>query len=212
MKRSYEQIGEAIALNKDAVLVNLMIGSEPMYGLDISWLSGKRWFTSSLIEAFSKVVSLEYPLVRAVHPYCVRWDDDRDIRVNLSFFRSVPESARVIFVPVNIKNSHWALITVDLDACCLRYYDSLRKPTKPPSLIFEKLIEHFGDDEWRAVRVECPQQPNGYDCGAYICYFMDQIAKTRSNLVHDPSTSSLREMIRERLLKYKVEEEVITLL
>jgi len=99
-----------------------------------------------------------------------------------------------IFFPININNTHWALVVAFMDEKRIQYYDydSLkRNGTRYLDGIFQYLQDDYkrqfksdmDTSEWRLVLCteDTPQQDkynkdNGWDCGVFVCLFADFIA------------------------------------
>lgn len=86
-----------------------------------------------------------------------------------------------IFVPVNVGNSHWFMIMIDVKNKKVVSMDSLRSSSGRADERNEMLgwieAEHaskqkpFRLEEWSSVQKNVPKQRNGYDCGPFSCMF-----------------------------------------
>ena len=91
-----------------------------------------------------------------------------------------------IFIPLHVNNNHWVLAVIFVKSKKIRYYDSLRKDTKPYAAEIKQWIQDeasvekvpgFNIDEWSAeVDKSTPQQKNGYDCGVFMLTCADYLA------------------------------------
>lgn len=94
---------------------------------------------------------------------------------------AVPQGANLFFFPINAGEVHWALAVADLRERTLTYYDSLSNGNEAA---VESLVRYLGDAGWGTywVRVSpgkaTPQQPNNYDCGAYVMATMNVLSAT----------------------------------
>lgn len=95
-------------------------------------------------------------------------------------------SQRYVFIPVNMTNTHWTVVVVNIEKKIISYYDSMGgsgsqylktilKYLKDEKL--DKLKENLNEDQWKLIdmRDTIPQQQNGYDCGMFMlcyCYFI----------------------------------------
>ncbi|KAJ1451933.1 hypothetical protein M885DRAFT_335775, partial [Pelagophyceae sp. CCMP2097] len=89
-----------------------------------------------------------------------------------------------LYIPINIDNSHWTLVVVDVGGRILRYYDSLCD-SGHKGMMYLKMVrryladaaKHRGNDArevmtWPlvpCVAATTPQQGNGSDCGVFVC-------------------------------------------
>ncbi|GFH55956.1 hypothetical protein CTEN210_12433 [Chaetoceros tenuissimus] len=95
-----------------------------------------------------------------------------------------------LFLPVNVNESHWTLIVVFMQQKVIKYYDSLSGDGR---LYCEATLRYLKDEymttkgrtldaeEWEIVGFtnDVPIQPNGYDCGVFVCFFADLISLDR---------------------------------
>lgn len=93
-----------------------------------------------------------------------------------------------LFFPILTKNRHWVLIYVDLKLFKISYYDSLLYRYKRAYLkeivkeyiskvyyyIHCKYIEF--QQKWKILFKDCPQQNNLYDCGVFICKYVEYLS------------------------------------
>ena len=93
----------------------------------------------------------------------------------------------LIFIPININNSHWTLVAIDQRRKKIAYYDSLRGDgTLYVNNAIAYLTAQSAHTAHPFVRVEWeinltaanafPAQPNGYDCGIYVLMVADLLA------------------------------------
>lgn len=92
-----------------------------------------------------------------------------------------------LFIPVNVNGSHWTLIVVFMQKKRIKYFDSM---SGSGSLYCEGVLEYLKDEyhhtkggtldkeEWTIVgwTEDIPHQPNGFDCGVFVCTFADQVS------------------------------------
>lgn len=85
-----------------------------------------------------------------------------------------------VLVPINIRNTHWILSCINNDENTIDVYDSLG-PAKQMygnrlNIFMKKYCEEKGIIRDYIVRcLNCPQQHNGFDCGAFTCKAADCI-------------------------------------
>ena len=94
-------------------------------------------------------------------------------------YRTVPLFDKdLILMPINITNTHWKLVAMDMVTKTISYYDSMRGNGQlyvDNALAFliasaEARSVPFCDTEWTCdhhVAEAYPPQPNRYDCGIY---------------------------------------------
>jgi Ulp1 family protease len=85
-----------------------------------------------------------------------------------------------IFFPVNVPNTHWALVVACMNKKEIHYYCSLGNSGKKwVNGVFKYLQDEHLDksgkmmpnlDKWKLIySMKCPRQSNGYDCGVHTC-------------------------------------------
>ena len=108
------------------------------------------------------------------------------MKVNLKIYYN-------LLFPLNINNSHWALIKIELEKRELYYYDSLKNYNidnfypifeNITALIDKYLIEYeyliYPNLNWTYNFMKnIPYQNNGSDCGVFVCQFMNYISKNK---------------------------------
>lgn len=112
-----------------------------------------------------------------------------------------------LFFPIlDFKHAHWVLVVVDMKTKAIWYYDSLfneRLFSRYSKLIQKALKEYNPEIEFSINHFDpaTPQQPNGYDCGVYVCAFMHYISNNKPlNFIPD-QVINMRYRIKEALLK-----------
>ena len=100
-------------------------------------------------------------------------------------YRTVPLFDKdLIFMPINITNTHWTLVAMDMVAKTISYYDSMRGNGQ---LYIDNAMAYlrasaeargvpFTDSEWTCDRHAAeayPPQPNSFDCGIYVVMVAD---------------------------------------
>ncbi|KAF6230763.1 hypothetical protein HO133_000022 [Letharia lupina] len=90
-----------------------------------------------------------------------------------------------IFVPIHSsKRNHWYLAVIATQSSSISVYDSLASDNKSISVDSGLLIMLAASlvperKDWSVRMADCPQQPNGHDCGIYViantCYLMAQL-------------------------------------
>lgn len=112
-----------------------------------------------------------------------------------------------LFFPIlDFKYAHWVLVVVDMKTKSIWYYDSLFSKklfTRYSKLIQKALKEYNPESDFSINHVDpaTPQQPNGYDCGVYVCAFMHYISNNKPLNFIPEQVINMRYRIKEALLK-----------
>jgi sentrin-specific protease 1 len=98
--------------------------------------------------------------------------------------------AHHILIPINITNNHWVLSDVCIPDKSISYLDGMQgsdytRRLEQILLWLEKEFERkgapFNKAEWKFVhRSDIPMQRNSYDCGVFLCAFVECIALRNS--------------------------------
>ena len=91
-------------------------------------------------------------------------------------------SLKILIIPVNISNIHWALTSINFDRKQIFYYDPLNGDGQEIRKNLSKYIEDEYlsingeilstiEEKWDSRDIHSPTQPNNYDCGPYCCIF-----------------------------------------
>ena len=142
---------------------------QEMSGGDLEGTPARRaWCTNSFF--YTKLCKEGYPGV-------CQWPR----RAKVAIFGGSPPLERM-FIPINLNNSHWVSVLVDLKARKLTFYDSMGGVGKD---YMDRIWTEFLDPEHKAnmgVGLDkskwtfesprtIPQQENGYDCGVFtVCF------------------------------------------
>lgn len=118
---------------------------------------------------------------------------------------------KLIFVPINILSTHWALAVVDNVAKDFRYYDSLSSGGNLQALrIIKSYMIEEGKKQNSPISYETykmnhnmpsPQQGNGSDCGVFTCISAKFLSRNK-NLAYDQRDT--------KILRQKMAYEIIT--
>ena len=120
----------------------------------------------------------------------------------------LPENIKTystLLFPVNIDENHWILIQVNTQWKAIIVFDSIFKP-EPDAYkpivnniikIVKGICEQDFDYEDHFLKADCPQQPNGYDCGMYVLNFVEQIIRTKKIAAFD--AKRYRELVLKRV-------------
>ncbi|CAH6721870.1 hypothetical protein CLIB1444_07S04302 [[Candida] jaroonii] len=148
---------------------------------DLKTLQNKRWLNDNVIDYYLSLICKNHPeyfcwtthffttLQSKGYDGIKRWGK----RKKLNIFEK-----KLIFIPININSSHWALTIINNDTKTIEYYDSLNLRGNMPVLktvqsymIGEKdrLNAQVDINDWQLISKASPQQLNGFDCGVFTC-------------------------------------------
>jgi len=89
-----------------------------------------------------------------------------------------------VFMPINIKDTHWSLGVIFVKEKRIQYYDSLGWD----GTYYLRVLHEYIKDEWRCKKgtemklsgwtlvnttMDTPKQGNGFDCGVFIMMFAE---------------------------------------
>ena len=143
--------------------------------------------------------------------FFIRWHKNGKVNGALSYADLL--SRKVVFFPINLQNWHWVLVVAFTERKVLKYYDSLAGPGQ--NIHLQNILHYLYDisvidnvpfnwKEWKmvtATKKNCPQQPNGYDCGLYVLNAIDKISKG-GNLQECSMNADKASLYRTRLAMY----------
>jgi len=164
-------------------------------------LKSKVWLNDTIIDAYMKLLGQNYSTVHFCNNFfftkLTEVGDNYGI-INRWFKNVDIKSKKMIIIPVNIQNSHWTLILIDIQGKTVSYLDSYggtgSTATKTTLKWFTQycetkdisIIEH----EWILKDIQVPSQYNCSDCGVFILMYAEFVADGCLN----PQTFSERDM------------------
>ena len=98
---------------------------------------------------------------------------------------------KMLYFPVNIDDTHWALIIVDIKKRHIFWYDSLMSCSRTNTYLsalsnylksmlkvsHQNYMVDYNKSPWNSyVRFKTKIQKNKYDCGVYMCMFADFVS------------------------------------
>ncbi|CCF56464.1 hypothetical protein KAFR_0B01650 [Kazachstania africana CBS 2517] len=171
VKKALSRNDNNMVMNKDNLEIRVR---------DLKTLAPKRWLNDTIIEYFMKSIEKK---------------TERTIAFNSFFYTSLSERGYQgvrrwmkrkkvkigeldkIFVPINLNQSHWALCLINIPDKTISYVDSLSNGPSAMSFAILSDLKNYvvqesgkmmGED-FEFMHLVCPQQPNGFDCGIYVC-------------------------------------------
>ena len=178
-------------------------------------LNKNKWLNDEIINAYGKMInirnekSLNVPKVRIFSSFLLQkifclskediQNDENKYKDLLQFFKKSRKHInlneyQILLFPFNINNSHWALISIDIEKRELFYYDSLKNNNiddffpifENITILIDKYLIDYNDFlvhsnlNWTYNFMKnIPSQNNGSDCGVFVCQFMNYISKNK---------------------------------
>lgn len=122
----------------------------------------------------------------------------------------------IIMFPINLNQTHWALITVVMHSKTINYYDSLytiSESSNNKMILISYLLDSYFEynkftenlkKKWIYNFVQCNKQENGYDCGVFVCKFMDYISRGQQITFSQKDMKYFRILIAGELFSEKI--------
>ena len=135
--------------------------------------------------------------------------------------RGVPKSVekfnkddfRILFCPVFIRASHWALIVFDKVARTITYFDSIfpvdNEIVSKISFTLGKYIKCLdGSETWQLLSdfTYPKQNSNDKDCGVFICLYAKYFAFERQFDFNQNVIPTMRQTMSSEILNFQIEE------
>lgn len=109
-----------------------------------------------------------------------RWTSNRNVL-----------DCETVFIPVNVGNNHWVLCVVEWSKGVVGVYDSLGSSLAVGNNVAKWVADEASTKGLPAQTIvveerTCIQQPNGDDCGVFVCMCMELLARDMSVLDLSP--------------------------
>lgn len=155
---------------------------------DVSLLGGRHWINDQIIQFYFEY--MERSLFKEqrhflfIHPSVTRaMRDNEDYQVYLDPLNA--ERKRFIFMALNNSSTvddtgtHWTLLVFSRTERAFFHYDSLTSASSLSLLrpFLNSLSRALGCPEYHYVEAECKIQINGYDCGMFVMYNAEVLAR-----------------------------------
>ena len=108
-------------------------------------------------------------------------------------------SYKQILVPFNVKDRHWCLAVLEPEHRRVRIFNSAINCMKEETAEIAKSLAEYGSERsgmnatWEIADVrDLDQQQNGYDCGVFVCAYIETLLKDK-----DPVTSVNCDTVKE---------------
>lgn len=157
--------------------------------------------SSSLPKVFSFTTHFYSTLQNSGYQGVRRWAKRKQIDVTQTDY---------IFVPINRNNAHWCLAVINNKARAFEFYDSmngsghqalahLKEYMKLEARNVDPTFDVTIFDEYKMYGngIRCPQQQNAYDCGVFVCKFVEVLSREGSL---DSFSQKHMPYIRERMV------------
>ncbi|XP_050547738.1 sentrin-specific protease 1-like [Daktulosphaira vitifoliae] len=166
-----------------------------------SFKSPTSWYTSDTINEYIKMIVTRsegevYAVVtdfiiaylRGGYPAVRRWIK-KDIH-----------TIKLLFVPMNVYESHWILTVVNVPAKTVTSYDSLKSYEGPYPMVLKNFLIEWEMDKkgkastWTLQIGETSRQTNGHDCGPFTVELAEKMSRGNTT----PINANLMPFIRLR--------------
>jgi len=142
---------------------------------DMSTLRAKQWLTDNVIVASEFMMSKINPKIYYADP----WVSEAlqklgGINKISPKLREEMKRYKQMLVPVNVAETHWALVLVNLTDKTMTFYDSMNTAPEP---FFEMLmpllniLDMSGSGQYTTSKAKLAKQENSFDCGVYMIMF-----------------------------------------
>ncbi|CCD24286.1 SUMO protease ULP1 NDAI_0C06270 [Naumovozyma dairenensis CBS 421] len=173
---------------------------------DIKTLAPRRWLNDTVIEFFMKVVEKKTENVVAFNSFFYTTLSERgysSVRRWLKRKKAQISQLDKIFVPINLNQSHWALCMIDISNKAISYIDSLSNGPSAMSFAILNDLQNYVMEEsqntmgkdFELRHLSCPQQPNGFDCGVYVCMNAFYLSKNSNPTFDSTDAARMRQYI-----------------
>ncbi|SCU77941.1 LAFA_0A04082g1_1 [Lachancea sp. 'fantastica'] len=147
---------------------------------DFKTLAPNRWLNDIIIEFFMKHIELTTSRAIAFSSYfytSLSRNGYQGVRRWMKKKKADVNHLDMIFAPINLNQSHWALGVIDIKNRKIFYVDSLSSGPSTMSFAILRDLQNYICQEskntlgadFELIHEDCPQQPNGFDCGVYVC-------------------------------------------
>ncbi|GAB0495956.1 hypothetical protein MMPV_007266 [Pyropia vietnamensis] len=174
----------------------VQVGSVPITRGDVDRLLSRRWLNDEVVNAMCTLMQWRNERTVAVEPLAPRHHFFNSYffavlspRGGYAYERVQRWTQNVnvlgcdkLFFPVNLRNSHWALVAVDMRAGLVSLYDSLGVRNRDVCAVIVRWLAdeaqrtHSPAWEWTVVAPWCRKQENADDCGVFMLQNMNYLA------------------------------------
>ncbi|AET41144.1 SUMO protease ULP1 Ecym_7307 [Eremothecium cymbalariae DBVPG len=147
---------------------------------DFKTLAPCRWLNDTIIEYFMKQLESQNKNIVAFNSFFYstlsqrgyqgvrRWLKKKKVKIT---------DLDKVFAPINLNQSHWVLGVIDIAHKKILYADSMSSVPSEMSFAVMKDLQAYLQEEsghtmgsdFELQHIVCPLQPNGFDCGVYVC-------------------------------------------
>lgn len=147
--------------------------------------SEKQWFQNSIINAFAAPLIREYPDLGL--PTAGAVDTHAEGVDVLYHLNTVKEyliehglncQKNQIAYHLQASRNHWVLLFIDRENRILECYDSFARPNEVYAEIADELTRQDVGEPYKVLcKITKPLQKDGYQCGPWVCFFLEQRLK-----------------------------------
>lgn len=138
-----EDINSNIHQDDERDSINVIAGN-PITGYHVGILKGHEWLNDEIVNAYLYTVQSCYPDVFALSSYFYPKLSKESFTDSLKRWLKPVQLAnrRLVLVPINLGNTHWALVAYNVPSRTLSYYDSMMH-RKTGMTVLEKCLPVF---------------------------------------------------------------------
>ncbi|KAH3665470.1 hypothetical protein OGAPHI_003654 [Ogataea philodendri] len=185
-----------------------------IYTRDLKTLADRKWLNDNVIDFYMSLIcerAKNDPSLPQIHIFSTHFYTNLSTK-GYSSVKRWTKRAKVdvtkldyIFVPINLNQSHWALGVINNKEKAFQYYDSLYGNGEDVIYNLEQYMVNetkklYGDsmngidysqyDSFESMKT--PKQENGFDCGVFVCTFVDYLSRERPLMFSQSDMKSLR--------------------
>jgi Ulp1 family protease len=159
-----------------------------LFGRDVKKLVPGRWLNDEVINGYIRLLPVS-PQVYVFTTYffyilenmqSTVWDKDKLNRILLKSGLVSLFSKMFLVLPVNIKQTHWAVVVINHRECVIEYYDSLSTSQMDyVCSVVEEFMRVMGCKAYDWEAVWTPEQNNYSDCGMFALRVIHALAHNR---------------------------------
>lgn len=201
---------------------------------DVERLTQHKWLNDTCINAITHLIALDFPrqaeskvplyhvMNTAFFTLLIGPDGEKKYQhesvkgfTKIKNVRYSPFECRKIFVPVNIGNFHWTLMTIELfppNAVHIYTYDSLNLFRQPHENVVAWILDELRLlPAWALVHIDIRvfrtevllPQVNEYDCGVYVCAAIAAIAAGKTPEFRPEYIRAARQKFASDIVNYR---------
>lgn len=173
-------------------------------------LEVKKWLDDQVIHFYSKLIQIRSlknkKPVYIFLPHFYEFIKKKSFKTVEGWIKDTDmNKIRHIYIPVNYDN-HWALVVVSLKKGEIGYYDSLYDMGEKQKKIIENIHQWLYSYFNKSFRVkdytnDIPKQKNTYDCGVFVCKYMERHSLSLPNDFEQSDIPNIRHYMTCEIIK-----------